>query len=223
MYRFSMVVALFIYSALFTQASGDTPSDKAKTIPLEKIWAYEMPGTKDVRHLEHKVGVHDPGFREFWEHSLVRQIVSFLSSSTPEEGKKAGPAFVVVGIGKDALKAAHEVLMDKKKNKTRPSQPLPKDKELSLVFYHYVTGWHPRINSVEQSLNTIVVKYQFVTPPEPSFGAARFAIIPIGKLPPGVVRVKFEQVPPVDFKGRPSMQRPDTERLVSDSFSFDVQ
>jgi hypothetical protein len=219
--RLLIAIGLIVTAIICAQAIADPANEKPKTIPLDTIWAYEMPGTKDVRELEPKLDVHDPGFKELFQRSKVHQMVSFLSGGTPGQGEKARPGFVVVGTDKKSLANAREMLLDR--NRERKQQAVPKDTELSLVFYHYATGWHPQINSVEQWRNSVIVKYQFINPEEPSFGAARFALIPLGKLPAGRVNVKFEQAPPVDFKGQPSQQKPNTERIVCGSFSFDVQ
>jgi hypothetical protein len=221
MKRFSIIVSFVFGVVVFTQVRAEDDNKKAKTIPLKEIWAYQMPGTKDVRELEPKLDVHDPKFKEAWERSFVRQIVSFLSSGAPREGEKPRPAFVVVGTGKEALKKAHATLKDK--NNVDWQQQMPKDTELSLVFFHYVTGWHPRVTSVEQSRDSIVVKYKFVEPEEPSFGAARFALIPLRKLSPGTVNVKFDQEQPVDYRGLRLNKKTNVERLVCDSFSFEVR
>ena len=221
MERISILVGFLSVLVVCPQLNAEGENKKAKAIPLKEIWAYEMPGTKDIRDLEPKLDVHDPGFKELFQRSKVHQMVSFLSRGTPARGEKARPGFVVVGTDKKALANAHDLLLDR--NREGKKQPVPKDTELSLVFYHYTTGWHPRINSVEQSRDSVVVKYQFINPEEPSFGATRFALIPLGKLPTGRVEVKFEQVPPVDFKGQPSQQKPDTERIVCGSLTFDVQ
>ncbi len=212
-----------LFWILVSLAHAESPSEptKAHIIPLSEIWAYQMPGTKDVRELEPKLDVHAPGFKKLWERSLVRQIVSFLSSGAPREGKKPGPAFVVVGTGKEALKKAHSILKDK--YTLEDHQRLPNNTELSLVFFHYVTGWHPQLTSVEQSPDSIVVKYRFIQPEEPSFGAARFALIPLGKLPSGTVSVNFEQEQPVDYRGLRLNQKTNAEQLVCDSFSFEVK
>jgi hypothetical protein len=215
---------LLVFLLLFPSVSDAEPAKKdaeTKQIPLDKIWAYKMPGTKDVRELEPKLDVHDPKFKEAWERSLVRQMVSFLSSGAPREGETPRPGFVVIGTGKESLKNAHITLKDK--SNVDEQQQMPKDTELSLVFFHYDTGWHPQLTSVERSPDSIVVKYKFVQPEDPSFSTPRFALIPLGNLSPGRVNVKFEQEQPVDYRGLRLNQKTNAERLVCDSFSFEIR
>jgi hypothetical protein len=203
-----------------TAVEDDPPVKDAKLIPLDQIWGYEMPGTRDIRKLE-PLDVHDPSFKELYFQSRIKKIAGSLSAYVPEVGAKAPPAFVVVGTGEEALKKAHAVLTKKERKDTGAS--LPKDTELSLVFYTFLSGWHPKITAVEQSPGLIKVKYQFIAPQEPSFGAKRFALIPIGKLSPGRVEVEIKEIPPVDYKRQPVMPRRKSERFVCGSFSFDVK
>lgn len=218
---FSIVVCVAYGLIASGLARGESKDRTSKEIPLKSVWAFEMPGTKDVKELEPKLDVRDPKFKDTWERSLVRQIGSLLSSGAPRGDEIPRPGFVVVGVDKEALQKAQETLKDK--YSVEWQQQLPKDTELSLVFFHYVTGWHPQLTSVEQSAESIVVKYKFVNPKEPSFGAARFAIIPLGKLSPGIVEVKFEEQRPVDYRGLPTKEKTNSEQLVCSSFSFVVK
>ena len=221
MYRVFIIKLLIVLSILSSQVSGESPNEKSKPIPLDKIWAYEMPGTKDVRKLEWKLGVNDPNFKKTFHKSLIRQIISYLSSGAPRDNEVPRPGFVVIGMGNETLKKAHVVLKDR--HNIDRQQQVPKNAEISLVFFHYVTGWHPKLTSVQQSHDSIVVKYQFVQPEEPSSGAASFAFIPLGKMSPGTVTVRFEEEPPVTFAGLKSYRKTNAEQLVCDSFSFEVK
>lgn len=212
--RLSFVVGSSLVLLLLSRAIAVAANEQTKTIPLEKIWGYELPGTRNIRELDS--AARDP---KTFTKSTTYKLAKLLSINVPDEGQQADPAFVVAATGKDALKKAYAVLTDKKKER----EPLPRDSELTLVFYSYVTGWHAKINSVEQSPGLITVKYQFVAPQEPSFGAVRYALIPIGKLSKGTTRVSIEQIPPVDYRGRAVPAMKDAERFVCNSFSFDVR
>ncbi len=218
-YLFNTGFVLALSACVLTRADAD--DTKPKIIPLTDVWTYEMPGTKNVRELEPKLDVHDPKFKEKWERSLVRQIVSYLSSPAPREREKPRRGFVVIGTGGEALTNAHATL--KGKNNVEGQQQVPQNADLSLVFFHYVTGWHPQLTSIQQSPDAIVVKYKFIRPEEPSFGAARFALIPLVKLSRGTVNVKYEQEQPVDYRGLRLNQETNAERLVCGSFSFEVR
>ncbi len=199
--------------------NDESPTQDATLIPLEQIWAYDMPGSRDIRELEPKRNVRNLSHKEYIHGSLVNQIVVLLSKM-PKQGEKARPGFVVETKGKEALKNAHAVFLDRHKNKAEPETWLPKDTDLSLVFFTHATGWRVRINSVKRSPTLITVKYQFV---DRHIGTGRFALIPVGKLPKGSVQVTFEQMPPVDDSGKPSIPKSGLERFVCDSFSFEVR
>lgn len=187
-------------------------------IPLDKIWGYNLPGTRDIRELEPKRDVRNMPRKEYVWGSFVNRISSRLTK-WPKKGEKARPAFVVKGTGKDALKNADEVFLNAK----APMQSMPADTELSLVFFVHVTGWEVRIASVEKAAGQIRLKYQCVTSPQQTSGYTRFALIPLGKLRPGKVEVTIEQLPTADDQGKPARPVQEPDRMVCNSFSFTVE
>lgn len=187
-----------------------------KTIPLDEIWAYEMPGTKDVRELEPKA---DPtlSVEELTRHSDVRKILKLLRV-IPKEGETAGPAFVVTGSGKRALKNAESIFSgEKDKLKSFPSET-----DLSLVFYSHLCGRHVRIESVGRSQEKITVSYRFVSSQQSAM-STHFALIPLGKLPEGKYQVEIDQLEPTDVSGEPVKPLLEPNRFVCGAFSFVVQ
>ena len=103
MTHLSTLAPLTLVSILFAQASGESPIEKANTIPLDKIWAYEMPGTRDVRELEpDHFGKHVadlPGEQQLklLHGSLVQQIIRSLIYLREEESVNAQSGFAVSG------------------------------------------------------------------------------------------------------------------------------
>lgn len=192
----------------------------ADEIPLDSIWAYHLPGTKDIQELEPLPDLRDPSFKDAYSGSSVVKIARYLSTYVPE--KKAGPGFVVVGTGKDALDRAYSVVQEKAKHKKAEQPIMPRDTDLSLVFYAYTAGCPLEIESVEKSAGSVTVKYRFVTR-DAVHGSKKFAIIPLGRFEEGTVRVDIEQIPTDDPKVAEVVQRVNAERLICDSFSFDVR
>jgi hypothetical protein len=193
---------------------------KPKAIPLDEIWAYQMPDTRDVTELQPKIP--DPGKlskEELFRKSPILQIQRSLNER-PKEGEKAGPAFVVVGTGEEALKNAHSVFV--KKDEKEPVRFFPSDTDLSLVFYSYMSGRYVHIKSVEQSDKLITVKYQFVSHQTQEV-THHFALIPLGKLSPGTVQVKIKELPPVNEQNEEVERIPSPKSIVCDSFSFRVK
>jgi hypothetical protein len=91
-----------------------------ETIPLDRIWALGMPGTKDLRSLNEKSK----------ENPLLTGIEMALRV-VPPVGKKAKPVFVVSGTGAEALKEAHGVIVDDKPT----AQTFPIGSNVSIVFF----------------------------------------------------------------------------------------
>lgn len=201
-----------------------TATCQAKEIPLDDIWAYDMPDTKDVRELEPKLPVDTPR-EDIFKLSTIQKIREFLCTRLPE-GRKAGTAFVVEGVDKDALQKAHEVFVMRASKERRPKREpgviVSPETDLSLVFFSHYTGRYVRIESVEREGNQVTIKYRFVAH-NTADATDHFAIIPIGQFEEGVGRVKVEQLPPIDREGKPVEPVVDPLRIVSDSFSFGVE
>lgn len=201
-----------------------TATCQAAEIPLGDIWAYDMPDTKDVRELEPKLPPDTP-LEDIVKLSTVQSIREFLRTRLPE-GKKAGTAFVVEGVDKDALQKAHEVFVMRASKERRPKREpgviVSPDTDLSLVFFSHYTGRYVRIESVERDGNKVTIKYRFVSHPTTEV-TDHFALIPIGQFVEGVGQVKIEQLPPVDGEGKPAKPVVDPLRTVCDSFSFGVE
>lgn len=201
-----------------------TATCQAEEIPLGDIWAYQMPNTKDVRELEPKLPADTP-LEDIVKLSTVQRIREFLCTRLPE-GKKAGTAFVVEGIDKDALHKAHEVFVTRASKERRPKREpgviVSPDTDLSLVFFSHYTGRYVRIESVDREDNRVTVKYRFVLH-YTAEATDHFAIIPIGQFEEGVGRVKVEQLPPLDVDGNSVEPVVDPLRTVCDSFSFGVE
>lgn len=204
-----------------SKARAKSPDDasKAITIPLDQIWAYEMPGTQDVRELEPKPKMAAT-IDELARHSDVYTILKVLGER-PKESETANPAFVVVGTGRVALKNASAVFTSLKTKKNPPSV-FPPDKELSLVFYSHPGGRYVRLVSVEESPLLITLKYQPIRRVQ-QLTTRHFALIPLGKLSKGTYVVKIVQLKSVDQGGHPVAPQREPQRFVSGSFSFTVQ
>src|SRR4051812_2486016 len=117
-------------------------------IPLNKIWGYDLPGTKNIRKLEPKQATGNLSDKEVISRSLVLQIQQSLMKR-PKPNEKAGAAFIVVGTDQEALKNAHAIMIAKAKKE--PPRVFPANSELSLVFYSYASSKYVRLLSVEQS------------------------------------------------------------------------
>jgi hypothetical protein len=170
------------------EAKEDAPPQKngsnRRVIPLNQIWAYDMPGTKDIGDL----GRHQA--RSEGMKFLASISESSVLRAQRQNGEPARQGFAVVGNGLTAMRAAHAVMEGEAKQTTKFSP----DDEITLVFFSEpATGAHVYVRRVEREGNNIEIQYQL----EPyiqrhySFG---FALIPLGRLPFGQYTVGFLQL-----------------------------
>jgi hypothetical protein len=232
--------AFTVVLCAFAVADGLSSSqDETVAIPLDEIWAYEMPGTRDIQELDRDLSAENPETDTSTESgsqrdSLWTSIANSLSadmpgSDWPREGQLARPGFAVVGTGREALRRTHAVLV----NGEKPAESFELDTEISLAFFSYQTATYVHIQKVERRGNEIEIQYRFVGYGE-KFVTAHLALIPLGKLLPGEYEVNMVQLPSryqslVD----PSKSLPKSDhnlsrekelgrRFVSQPFSFSV-
>jgi hypothetical protein len=175
------------------QAEAANSQPNAVTIPLNRIWAYEMPGTRDVRELEpdkfgpkvHKLDSAER--RKRYDESFTYQIVSHLRRAKYDQ--PAAPGFAVSGSGAHALRLAHAVLVGGQNRKRR----FPAGSETSLVFSSKLFDYYVHLHKVQRQGATITIKY-FVVPHRGN-GTAHFALIPLGILPAGQWQVVIRRSP----------------------------
>lgn len=186
----SLAILLAILASCVASANADDPV----TVPLKNIWAYQMPGTRDVRELEpQNFGqavrklTSDEQLKRYGQ-SLTSRILKTLQVRPTNQ--KAKKAFAVLGTGVDALREAHAVLAERQ----RPRRTLPVDAEVSVVFFSYSFGSYVHLNKVEREGNTVTVSCRFV-PHETKEMTAHFALIPIGKFKLGEVKVTVVSSP----------------------------
>jgi len=200
---------------VFETPTEQPPAEGAALIPLDRIWAADMPGTKNVRKIESQP---QPG--RVWrvdDSPLVAQIHRSLKRRL-QPGERIGSAFVVTGSDLGALRNAHAVLV----NKVERSTTVPSDNELTLVFFSYIFGRYVWIESVEDLGNVIDVKYRFVSHRTGEV-TSHFALIPIGRRVEETVEVRITQLPPIDEKRQKSSLTFDSREVVCSSSSFRVQ
>jgi len=193
-------------------ATADPPNEQANaeavTIPLDLIWAYGMPGTRDIRSLDADKPL---GIR-------VGGPPSFISC----QGRKiAGPGFAVLGTGMEALLATQAELPEGQK----PRDSFPFGSELSVVFFSHGFGYYVHVHRVERQGNVITVRYRFV-PHRTLNLSSHFALIPVNELQPGKVQVNIVRSP-MEQKyvdgGFKSVSSDDERRVVCKSFSFSIE
>lgn len=160
---------------------------KETEIPLNKIWALNMPGAKDITELDPRTRAKNSKYI-----SNIGRVLTIRST----EPEKAGPCFLVRGEGKVALENAAKILTGEEV----PKQTFPTDEELSLVFYSLAAPGYVHLKSVWQSDRHVEVRYQVVIHQSAEM-TVHFALIPLGKPPAGQLSVKtFEESPDIPYR-----------------------
>jgi hypothetical protein len=226
-------IALFATLLLLPKMASSEPvaSETARRIPLDTIYAYDMPGTLDVLQLEPK---QKPNLsnEEFIQSSSIQQILNrFSFRNWPKDGRQAEPAIIVEGIGKQALENAAKKLKEMSGVERRDARQLTANRDYSVLFFSYMSPRFVHLISVDQTKNEkpqgmieteIKIKYRFVSHMTDQM-TTHFALVPIESLQPGVVRIVVEQLPPVDADGKPDTPFPNARKYVCESTSFRVK
>jgi hypothetical protein len=160
------------------------------TIPLDQIWAWRMPGTRDIRSLEPQYfgePIRTAAQLGQAECSLTSRILRSLAE--PAE-KSPQPAFIVKGSGSEALKNACSVLADDE----QPDRMFSPTDSLTLVFFSHIAGTYVHLKRVSRIEGRIEIQYEFV----PHLDAEltyHVALIPLGELPPGQFKTRVVLMP----------------------------
>jgi hypothetical protein len=223
-----VLIATFILGPMaetITYAEEAHGEPRAKVIPLKEIWAYRMPGTRDVRELEpNKFGdaLGDRNGAEQLraaEQSLTSEILSHLQSH--KRGQNGMRGFAVAGVGADALRGAYEVIVEGRK----PRESFPVGSKLSVVFFSHPFNYYVQLHAVEQKSSTVTIRYYFV-PHRTKEMTVNFALIPLLAVPSGHIESEIVRSPmqrKFIAAGFKSPEAGTDARVVAQSFSFLVE
>jgi hypothetical protein len=160
--RFALLVATAISVASGAPSLAAEPKSEAVEIPLEEIWALDMPGTQHIRELD---SPDDP---------IVDKVLNQIS-----ETQEFDHCFVVRGEGSDALDEFLRVRTDH-----AHWNRLPANEQLSLVFFTKPIREDIEIVSVTQRGKRITLRYRYA-PPNSAESVPQLAVIPIGEVEVG--------------------------------------
>lgn len=180
--------SVFIVLLISVNAFADAPKNGVVTrrIPLDQIWAYKMPGTRDIQELGRGEN------RESGE-ALVNAISIAFVEYALETKNKGEPrsAFAVPGTGLAALREAHSVFVENAK----PREKFLPDEEVTIVFFSEPAGGNrPQLREVLRRDDQIELHYRLEPFVESNLWAA-IALVPVGKLPSGQYQVNLHQLP----------------------------
>jgi hypothetical protein len=186
--------------------------DDVVEIPLNHIWGYNMPGTRQLNADRHGL----KGDYVSAAGPQLREITRLLQLNS--ERDQAGPGFVVSGTGSDALREVRAIL-DHTQN---PQRVLTSNNDISLFFFSLPYGAYVHLHDVRRWGNSIDVRYRFVPHFERDI-TAHFALIPLTDLPVGEFVVRFIRSPMEKQFGEwepAPISKDDESRIICKSFSF---
>jgi hypothetical protein len=195
MYAAWLLAALSLGVASFAVAAN------VEEIPLRKIWAFNMEGTRPARALDPKKDVS-------------KSLSTLIQRALIDTGGSAGPCFAVNGVEKVALVRAARVLVD-----GIEARPIKSGGHVSLVFYSKPAPGYVILDSVTRDKQNITVKYKVIVHITADV-KVHYALIPLGKLAPGTYKVDIVEV---DGGKGPRYDAESVEKAVCDSSSFTVQ
>jgi hypothetical protein len=207
---------------------GDPPDNtsNAATIPLDQVWGFDIPGTRDIRELEpEKFGERIrqlPSQERFrlLDKSMIFQIRAALDAQLPKKGETTKSAFAVLGTGREALEGAYSVLVGGEDY----DKAFPFDSNVTIVFFSHLCGQYVHVERIERRGKNLEVKYR-VVPHMTTNMTWHLALIPLGTLPIGKHRVEVIQLPGgTDKAGHfiGGLSAAAAARIVCGSFSFSV-
>lgn len=153
---------------------GPPPPAELVEIPLKDVWAYNMPGTKDINEFGAPKA----------EDSLVMKVLRQIRESWHHHS-----GMVVQGEGGEALENVY-----RKRTKKGEWSEAPANSPLSIVFYTRGTDEHVRLHSIERQGTKFTVRYNIV-PNRTQMSDSTIAIIPIGRLAAGKYSVSIVRLP----------------------------
>jgi len=192
-------------------------------IPLGKVWAYKMPGTRDIEQIPFddypgKWSKGGPTAEEFRSRT-IKSLRATLSSRLPDRETRTGEA-VRLPPGGSALRAIGRSVVGKSPLRNL----LVEGGETTILFFSHPCNYFVHLQRVTRRGNVIHIAYQFV-PHKSPLPTVHFALIPLGKLPPGDYQVEISQIP-LDQQYIDGGFLPVTDamakRLVCRSFSFRI-
>jgi hypothetical protein len=191
------------FALAMLSASLATAEEKSVEIPLKTIWAYRMPGTRDINELD-----GGKAQKEFVE-PLLKHIRDTWDNDH---------GLAVQGEELEALQRFYRIEVDEIKNCR-----LSADAPISLVFFNKPTYPIVHLQSVEKEGNRITVQYR-LNPHRTAYSPQHLALIPLGKLDPGKYIVKMKRMPMGKSYRKTGLPEPspNQESNICKSFSFKV-
>ncbi|MGL4514844.1 MAG: hypothetical protein ACRCT8_17285 [Lacipirellulaceae bacterium] len=211
-------VALVMVLAAAGTVSATEPIE-AISIPLETVWAHDMPGTRDIHELQKEFDKRYPPMGNEQE-SLLAIVARGIER---RRGSPVGEAMAVQGSGLDALVNVFRVFT-KQVDKSRGAKGLAGDDGVSLFFFTAYSPRYVHLKEITRSGSNVAVKYDLI-PHLTKDLSMHLALVPLGDLPAGQYRVEVSAKPLTEDAvgaGFTDVDDQWKDRHVSSSFAFRV-
>jgi len=204
-------LATWFFVLLSVTALAEPPSEQPKQIPLDQIWGYNLPGTRDITGLPLPEDIEQ---LRLGRERNIEEVRRALTAKRPADHALSSfilprsPDLHVLRIAGGQLESDSRLGAQ---SRARISNSYSTSNELTLVFFSHPTSNPVRLKNVERQGSKFTVNYQFEPPSTPEVNV-HFALIPLGQLSAGEYQVEFEQTPNVQ----------DSSKIVCQAFSFKV-
>lgn len=182
---------------------GSPPPPQLVEIPLTDIWAYRMPGTRDMNEF------NEPGSKDPFVDKVLLQIRNSWHH-------RSGMA--VQGEGRDALDNLYRVRTER-----LPHNTVKANSPISLAIFTRGTKGIVYLDNVRRLGNEFTIQYRFA-PTHAQETGSTIALIPVGQLEAGMYKVSLERLPlEQEYRDR-GFREPPREWInnICSSFSFSV-
>jgi hypothetical protein len=215
--RMRMLQVLLLAPVASLVSAAEAP--ETVTVPLDTVWAHEMPGTRDIHLLQQEFDKRFPPMGK-GDQSLVEFIGRAIES---RRGGPVGEALAVQGEGIDALININNAFINHD-IKPRGVKGIVGKDGVSLFFFTAYSPRYVHLKEITRSGALITVKYALI-PHHTLNRTMHLALVPLGELPKGEYRVEVSQTPMTEDQSKQGFKDVDDqwgERHVSSSFTFHV-
>lgn len=184
-------------------------------IPVGSAWGLGVGGTKDAEALD---PVREDRGTKFRPALIEATVLLSDKIRNPKKRRPAEPAFIVEGVGREALLN----MLVAFKGKNAPLRFASQDQEISLVFFTKPVSNSIVLDKIEVVGHRYILTYHFVINNRMAM-SPHFVLIPLGKLEPGDYKVVIKEGPPVIPPVPGAVPQPSRRSFVCSDSNFYIR
>ncbi len=198
----------------------EAAGEDAVVIPVYKIWALDMSGTRDLDELI-------PA-REKSVLARRRYLTNLREALAPKQPVEKAATGFAMAVNPRRIRPIEMITIREVLRFSRRSNSVPVTEEVGVVFYSNASAYRVELEKVQSRGSVIDIRYrlapyQVVDPSKKT--SVDLAVIPLGKLPAGEYRVEMTRSP-MDQKYLDAGHKPVSDeqagRFICQSFTFEV-